>query len=313
MNKNRSICIFVLFIFTLFSSFLFAQDKPIITVLDLKTSDVSEDEMRSIISLLSSALFQTDKYTVIDVTERESILGEIKFSLSGCTDEECQIEIGKLLAAENIVVGSIGTVGTKYVMSVKLLETSTSRTVSTADGIYSDLDGVLEGIIPLAFTLAGMPVEETTETASGGTNGIDEAGSSGNGGAQPARQPASGNAVAAVSTLGAGAVAGGVGGYLLYAAIQFLQGPVEDAFQAYDNAAPGSDFDALFQTYMTEYNQYKSRFIVSVALAGGGAALLATSAILFSIPATQPEPVTILSFLVQPNVEGVSFGVSLSR
>lgn len=313
MKKNLRVCVLILFLLALCSSFLYAQDKPIITVLDFKTSDVSEDEMRSIISLLSSALFQTDKYTVIDVTERENILGEIKFSLSGCTDEECQIEIGKLLAAENIVVGSIGTVGSKYVVSVKLLDTSTSRTVSTADGIYSDLDAVLEGIIPLAFKLAGMPVEETTETASAGAVGTDGAGPSGNGGTAPARQPASGTKVAAVSTLGAGAIAGGVGGYLLYSAIQYLNGPVEDAFQAYDNAAPGSDFDSLFQTYTDEYDQYWSKFIISVAIAGSGAVLLVTSAVLFAIPAKEPDPVTILSFLVQPNIEGVSFGVNLSR
>jgi len=53
---------------------LFSQDKPILTVLDFDTSEVSQAEMRSIISLLSSALFKTDYFTVIDVSQRDTVL-----------------------------------------------------------------------------------------------------------------------------------------------------------------------------------------------------------------------------------------------
>lgn len=37
----------------------FSQSKPVIAVLDFKTDGVSDKEMRSIIELLSSALFNT--------------------------------------------------------------------------------------------------------------------------------------------------------------------------------------------------------------------------------------------------------------
>ena len=113
---------------------LFAEDKPIITVLDLETQDISQNEMRSIISRLSSELFQTDEFIVIDVAERETILNEIKFSLTGCTDSSCQIEVGKMLSAEMIVTGSLAQIGSNYLLSLKLLDTSTTRTVNTADG-----------------------------------------------------------------------------------------------------------------------------------------------------------------------------------
>jgi len=38
-----------------------AQEKAIIAVLDFKTEGVSQNEMKTIISLFSSALFRTDK------------------------------------------------------------------------------------------------------------------------------------------------------------------------------------------------------------------------------------------------------------
>jgi len=70
--------------------------------------------MQSIITLLSSALFRTDKFTVIDVGQWAAILSEMEFSNSGCSDESCQLEIGKLLSSEMIVVGDITKVGSRY-------------------------------------------------------------------------------------------------------------------------------------------------------------------------------------------------------
>ena len=46
---------------------LFAEaGKPILTVLDFETSEVSEAEMKSIIKILSSGLFKSGLFTVID-------------------------------------------------------------------------------------------------------------------------------------------------------------------------------------------------------------------------------------------------------
>ena len=132
-----------------------AESKPIIAVLDLRTDQVSENEMKTIISLLSSAMLDTGRYTVIDVAERETLLKEQEFSAQDCTDEKCHIEIGKLLAAEFVVPGRLGKVGSKYVLSVKMLETATSRTVGTADGTYPALDQVLGDMSRVAGKLSG--------------------------------------------------------------------------------------------------------------------------------------------------------------
>jgi hypothetical protein len=136
-----------------------AQDKPIITVLDFSTDGVSESEMKSIISLLSSALFQTQAFTVIDVSERERLLQELEFSLSECTDESCLLEVGRMLSAEGIVVGNLGKVGNRYILSTKLLETETAKTLNTADGFYDDLDALVDDIYALANKLAAVESE----------------------------------------------------------------------------------------------------------------------------------------------------------
>ena len=138
---------------------------PIITVLDFKTEGVSESEMRTVISLLSSALFQTRRFQVIDVTERERLLRELEFSVADCTDESCQLEIGRLLSAESIVVGTMGRVGSRYVLAAKILETETARTQNTADGIYPNLDALVDDIFELAKVLAQAPSQEAVAEA----------------------------------------------------------------------------------------------------------------------------------------------------
>ncbi|MBN1837713.1 MAG: hypothetical protein JW820_17785, partial [Spirochaetales bacterium] len=133
---------------------LCAQDAPVIAVLDFSTDRVSRSEMKTIVNLLSSALFQTEKFTVIDVGERERLLGELAFSLGECTDESCLLEAGRMLSAERIVVGNIGRVGTRYILSAKMLETETARTLNTADGIYTSLDALVDDLFALAEKLA---------------------------------------------------------------------------------------------------------------------------------------------------------------
>jgi hypothetical protein len=119
--------------------------------------------MTAIVEFLSAELFNTKKYIVIDVSQRQTILEEMEFSMQGCTDETCALEIGKMLSAELIVVGNLSKVGSRYLMSVKMLQTETSRTIGTANGKFKDLDELIDGLTDIAFTLAGA--EETTTAA----------------------------------------------------------------------------------------------------------------------------------------------------
>lgn len=141
---------------------LTAQGKETLAVLDFTTEAVSKIEMGAIVEFLSAELFNTDKYIVIDVSQRETILKEMEFSLQGCSDDTCALEIGKMLSAEMIVTGNLSKVGSRYLMSVKLLQTETSRTMGTANGKYKDLDELIDGLENIAFELAGM--DEPTPT-----------------------------------------------------------------------------------------------------------------------------------------------------
>jgi formylglycine-generating enzyme required for sulfatase activity len=148
---------------------LSAQGKPIVTVLDFAVSGISAQEMKGVIGYLSIALFKTGRYTVIDMTQRDTLLKELAFSVSGCSDEACQLEIGRMLTAEMIVVGDITKLGSRYLLTARMLETETARTLNAADGSYASLDDLVVDLANFGRQLVGA--SGNVETATSRTTG----------------------------------------------------------------------------------------------------------------------------------------------
>ncbi|MBN1648149.1 MAG: hypothetical protein JW874_08960 [Spirochaetales bacterium] len=117
----------------------------IISVLDLKVENMPESEGRLISDLLGSTFISATSVRVIGREQREQIMKEMEFSMSGCVDEACQLEIGRLLAADGIVIGSIGNVGNRYILNIKLLDVQTSEAISTSYKIFKSLDALVDG------------------------------------------------------------------------------------------------------------------------------------------------------------------------
>jgi len=125
----------------------------IISVLDFVVENLPKSNGVMIVDLMSSALVEAGKYRVIDRTQREKIMKEIEFSLGDCTDDACQLEIGRLLAADKIIVGTLGEMGGKYILSVKMLDVETGEVVSSAHSIYTSLGSLVDGCTDLVRKL----------------------------------------------------------------------------------------------------------------------------------------------------------------
>ena len=120
-----------------------AEQKPLISVFDFKGNNISDQELMLFVDFLTSEIVATEKYTLIDRMQRETILAEIEFSLTGCTDESCQLEAGKLLQANEIVMGSIGVFGEKTLLNMKLIEVETGSTLSSVSQQYDSFNDVI--------------------------------------------------------------------------------------------------------------------------------------------------------------------------
>jgi tetratricopeptide (TPR) repeat protein len=127
---------------------------PLITVLDFSIENMAKSDGRLIVDLVFSALVSARKFRVLDRGQRDNILKEVEFSLSACADEKCQLEIGRLLAADRIVVGSLGKVGQRYILNAKMLDVRTGEALRSAYKVFATLEELVDGTELVALSLS---------------------------------------------------------------------------------------------------------------------------------------------------------------
>ena len=128
---------FMLVLFFLFNSFVFAQDKQRIAVMDLDAEGLSGSEARIISARLRSDLFNTGRFVVFERNKMEDILKEQGFQLSGCTSTDCIVEIGKLIGVKKIVSGNVGKIGNLITINIRLIDVESGEVTKTANDIFN--------------------------------------------------------------------------------------------------------------------------------------------------------------------------------
>lgn len=136
--------IIMVVLFLLLSSFLFSQET--VGVLDISPRQgVSAVEAQIVTDFVYDALYRFGggKYMIISRQNREAILAEHEFSMSGfCDDASCALEVGKYLSADLVVIGSFTKFGSKYYLSLQLVDVNTTTVAGSAREGADDLDAV---------------------------------------------------------------------------------------------------------------------------------------------------------------------------
>lgn len=148
MKKSVFIILFLLASISLYAG------NEIIAVMDFETSGVSEQEMIVLVDYISSFITNNHNFIVLDRRQREVVLNELEFSNSGCTEEDCQIEIGRLLSANRIIIGSLGAIGSLYILNIKLINVETGQTISNVSNQYKNIEELVmnsESTIDILF------------------------------------------------------------------------------------------------------------------------------------------------------------------
>lgn len=86
-------------------------------------------------------LFNTGMFNVMERNEMDEILKEQGFQMSGCTTDECFVQVGKILGVDHIVAGSVSQIGSLYTINLRLISVETSK---TEKAIVVDYRGGLE-------------------------------------------------------------------------------------------------------------------------------------------------------------------------
>ena len=147
---------FIIFILSL----NYAQtEKEHIAVIDL-TGEITESESIALTNKVINEMLRTGKYSVFERSQMEEILKEQGFQQSGCTNEECAIEIGQLLGVRNIVFGNIGKVGKMYSISLKMVNVETGEIEKSTS---LDFKGTIEDILTKGIIQAVQQLMEKSK------------------------------------------------------------------------------------------------------------------------------------------------------
>jgi hypothetical protein len=143
-----------------------APAKHKIAVLDLKDSGIGPEAASLLTGIVCNRL---SSFGVFEVISREDIKNLLTHEqdrmLLGCSNDECLVKIGGVLGAENLVAGSVGMVGKKYVINVQLLDV---RQAKVQKRVERQFEGTRERLLEEIGNAAHMVVEDILK-AEGGT------------------------------------------------------------------------------------------------------------------------------------------------
>jgi formylglycine-generating enzyme required for sulfatase activity len=134
----------------------FAQTS--IAVINFEGKGVTNVEASALTDRLRTELFNIGGYKVVERGMMEEILGELGYQQSGCTSDECIVEVGKHLGVEQMVGGSISKVGKTYSVSARIVSVETREIIKTATYDYrGEIDDLLtSGMRNVALKLTGQ-------------------------------------------------------------------------------------------------------------------------------------------------------------
>lgn len=162
---KRHISIFLLVLALLPAVGIMAQEhRQRLAILDPVMSD-ADDGMKLVVREIVSSVFVNngDKYTILERSLLDKVMQEAKFSNTGAVDEAQATELGKLAGADKIVLTVVSKVGTRCMLSIKLINVETA-TIEKQHSKVVKYESLLDVIEPLTLAVLGKASEEQLAT-----------------------------------------------------------------------------------------------------------------------------------------------------
>ncbi len=135
-----------------------AEGKTTYAVVNLKPGDgVSEGESELITDRLRTELFKTGKVSMMERNQMQDILKEQGFQQSGaCTDEACLVEMGQMLGVKIMVIGSLGKLGSMFMINIRAIDVQTAQVVKVVSvDVKGDIEEVVDHLSKIAVKITG--------------------------------------------------------------------------------------------------------------------------------------------------------------
>lgn len=132
-----------------------------IAVFDFENNGLKTNEVRQLSNRLESELVKIGNFKVVERNEIDKVLKEQKLQISGLV-EEVFLDVGRILGANQIILGSIGKIGPLYTLTAKLVDVESGELLITSDfDAESGLSELLQiGLKDVALELTGVSLKK---------------------------------------------------------------------------------------------------------------------------------------------------------
>jgi hypothetical protein len=127
-------------------------------VLDLDMEGGSKVEASGLTDRLREALLKSGQFTLVDRSNMDAVLDELALQQTGCTSQECAVQVGRILGVRKIIVGKVTKFSDQlWQVACLILDVESSETLRAESVIHEGgfVPLLRTGIVDLAGKLAG--------------------------------------------------------------------------------------------------------------------------------------------------------------
>jgi len=139
-SVNANSIVIILLLFILLAVHANAETKKTIAVLDFESIGSEEHLGKAVSEIMRTELIDTNRYLVVERAQISKALSEQKLQMYGLIDDKSAIELGKMLGADLIVIGSVVKIGTSYTINSRIIDTKTGEAKLGKNVTGSDLN-----------------------------------------------------------------------------------------------------------------------------------------------------------------------------
>lgn len=126
----------------------------LVAVADFMGKNVSQADASIVADFLRTELVATGAVNIMDRNNMAAVLEEQKFQNSGCTGQECAVQLGKLLNVSRMVVGALSNLMDTYYITASLVDVESGKVLVSYDAEAASSGGLKEACGALAKKLA---------------------------------------------------------------------------------------------------------------------------------------------------------------
>ncbi|HUT99083.1 MAG TPA: OmpA family protein [bacterium] len=151
-------------------------EQPAIAIVDLEAKRCGQDLADACSDILRTEIINTGKFRVIERAQLARVMEEHAFQLSGLVDASTVAELGKLVGADFVALGSLSVIGGTYTISLRFISVETAEATLGKTETTSSESGLPDVCRRLAGEFASAAYGIGPSTSSGGYSDSDRDG-----------------------------------------------------------------------------------------------------------------------------------------